>query len=180
MMSMHWGVANADTNQGREVVREYRSFLKFPTHLFTECQAANAVENNMNAAVNLAATPTGATKAGTTATFTTTAAHLLSGSIQLQLGRWPEAEKDLARAVALDPKNARAWASLAQARIALKDLPGATAAHERAVALAPTDPFVKEVGERLARATPKPADAAAPALQPAAQVAPPAPAPAKK
>ena len=104
------------------------------------------------------------------------AALLLSGSIELQQAKWADAEKDLARSVALDPKNARAWASLAQARIALKDLPGATAAYEKAVALAPADAFVKEVGDRLARATPKPADAAlVPAAAPAA-----APAPATK
>src|SRR5512138_1081117 len=90
-------------------------------------------------------------------------ALLLSGSILMQLARWPEAEKDLARAVALAPENARAWASLAQARIALRDLPGATAAHEKALALAPADPYVKEVGERLARVAPKPADAPTPA-----------------
>jgi len=102
------------------------------------------------------------------------AALLLAGSIELQQARWADAEKDLARSVALDPKNARAWASLAQARIAQKDLPGAIAANDKAVALAPADPFVKEVGDRLARATPKPADAA---LQPAAApAAPPAPA----
>lgn len=101
------------------------------------------------------------------------AALLLSGSIELQLARWPEAEKDLARAVQLAPDNARAWASLAQARIALRDLPGATAAHEKAVALAPNDAFVKEVGERLARA------AAKPAVVPAAAPAAPAPAPAQ-
>jgi tetratricopeptide (TPR) repeat protein len=105
-------------------------------------------------------------------------ALLLSGSIELQLGRWAEAEKDLGRAVALDPKNARAWASLAQARIALRDLPAATAAYEKAAALAPADAFVKEVGDRLSRATPKPADAA-PALQPAAAAPPAAPLPAK-
>ncbi len=106
------------------------------------------------------------------------AALLLSGSIELQLGRWAEAEKDLARSAALDPKNARAWASLSQARIALRDLPGATAAYEKAKALAPGDAFVKEVGDRLARVAPKPADAA---LQPASAPAPaPAPAPATK
>ena len=85
-------------------------------------------------------------------------ALLLSGSIELQLGRWAEAEKDLARAVALDSDNARAWASLAQSRIALRDFPGAKAAYDKAVALAPGDAFVKEVGDRLARATPKPAE----------------------
>jgi len=89
------------------------------------------------------------------------AALLLAGSIQMQLARWPEAEKDLARAVQLAPDNARAWASLAQSRIALRDLPGATAAHQRAVALAPDDTFVREVGDRLQRATPRPADPAA-------------------
>jgi tetratricopeptide (TPR) repeat protein len=100
------------------------------------------------------------------------AALLLIGSIESQLKRWPEAEKDLARAVQVDPKNARAWASLAQARIALRDLPGATAAYEKAVALAPNDAFVKDVGKRLAlTAAPGPA----PALQPSAT--PPAAAP---
>ena len=111
------------------------------------------------------------------------AALLLIGSIELQLARWPEAEKDLARAVQLAPDNARAWASLSQARIALRDIPGATAAHEKAVALAPNDAFVKEVGERLELATPKPADAAAPEAAPASQPASvpvAAPAPAKK
>ncbi len=110
------------------------------------------------------------------------AALLLKGSIQLQLARWPEAEKDLARATQLAPDNARAWASLSQARIALRDLPGATAAHEKAVALAPNDPFVKEVGDRLARIAPKPADPAAPAAAPAPALQPaaaPAPAPTK-
>ncbi len=109
------------------------------------------------------------------------AALLLSGSIELQLARWAEAEKDLARAVALDPKNARAFASLSQARIALRDLPGATAAYDKAKALAPADAYVKEVGERLALATAKAAEApavpgAATGLQPAAAPANAAPA----
>ncbi|MDB4959446.1 MAG: Tryptophan synthase alpha chain [Myxococcales bacterium] len=89
MMSMHWnrgcttaGCTSTGTNAqsplGREVVREYRSFLKFPTHLFTECQAANAVENNTNASVTIAATPAGATEVGSTATFKTTTAHSFS------------------------------------------------------------------------------------------------------
>jgi tetratricopeptide (TPR) repeat protein len=82
------------------------------------------------------------------------AALLLAGNIELQLSRWESAEKDLGRAVALAPSNARAWASLAQARIALRDVPGATAAHQKAAALAPGDAYVKEVGERLSRAAP--------------------------
>ena len=77
MMSMHWGVNNADTDTGREVVREYRDFLKFPVHLYAECQAVNAIENNTNAPFNLVASPNGATESGTTATFTTTLAHQL-------------------------------------------------------------------------------------------------------
>ncbi len=75
MMSMHWGVNNADTPQGREVVREYRSLLRFPTHLYAQCQAVNAIENNTNAPFTIAASPTGATQVGTTATFTTTVPH---------------------------------------------------------------------------------------------------------
>jgi hypothetical protein len=89
MMSMHWDrgcttvgctAANPDAQSviGREVVREYRAFLQFPTHLFTECQAANAVENNTNANVTIAAGPGGATESGTTATFTTTTPHLFA------------------------------------------------------------------------------------------------------
>ncbi len=74
MMSMHWDVTNAATTVGREVVREYRRFLTFPTHLMTECQAANAVENNANVALAIAT----ATEAGTTATFTTTVNHNFS------------------------------------------------------------------------------------------------------
>jgi tetratricopeptide (TPR) repeat protein len=85
------------------------------------------------------------------------AALLLAGSIELQLSRWAEAEKDFARSVALAPSNARAWASLAQARIALRELPGAAEALQRAVALAPEDPYVREVGERLTLAQPRPA-----------------------
>lgn len=90
-------------------------------------------------------------------------ALLLAGSIQMRLSRWADAEKDFARAVVLAPKNARAWASLAQARIAVRDLPGAAEAHATAASIAPEDAFVREVGERLALATPKPAeDPAAP------------------
>ena len=77
MMSMHWGVGNADSHLGREVVREYRSFLRFPVHLFGECQAVNAIENNTNPAVNLLASPNGATQVGNVATFTTATAHAL-------------------------------------------------------------------------------------------------------
>ena len=85
MMSMHWGrgcvtpgctannATSAQSAIGREVVREYRSFLKFPTHLFAECQAANAIENNTNA--NVAIVANGAAETGTTATFTTATAH---------------------------------------------------------------------------------------------------------
>ena len=90
MMSMHWdrgcktagctactgaSCTAAQSVYGREVVREYRSFLQSPTHLFTECQAANAVENNSNPGIALAASPNGASESGTTATFTTTVAH---------------------------------------------------------------------------------------------------------
>ncbi len=75
MMSMHYGINDADDNDGREVVREYRSFLKFPVHLFAECQAVNAIENNTNAPFTIAASPNGASEVGTTATFTTTANH---------------------------------------------------------------------------------------------------------
>jgi tetratricopeptide (TPR) repeat protein len=84
-------------------------------------------------------------------------ALLLAGSIEMQLSRWEDAEKDCARAVALAPSNARAWASLAQARIALRELPAAAEAHQKAAALAPEDAYVREVGERLSRAQPKPA-----------------------
>ena len=48
MMSMHWGVSDARTALGEEVIREYRSFLQYPTHLFAECQAVNAIENSVN------------------------------------------------------------------------------------------------------------------------------------
>jgi tetratricopeptide (TPR) repeat protein len=82
-------------------------------------------------------------------------ALLLAGSIELQLARWEDAEKDCARAVALAPSNARAWASLAQARIALRELPEAAEALQKATALAPQDEYVREVGERLERAQPK-------------------------
>lgn len=44
LMSMHWGVSDAQANP--EVVAEVRSFLKHPTHFFAECQAVNAFEND--------------------------------------------------------------------------------------------------------------------------------------
>ncbi|MFH0899227.1 MAG: hypothetical protein V2A73_01230, partial [Pseudomonadota bacterium] len=47
MMSMHWAVTDANTSLGQEVVAEYRDFLQFPVHLFAECQAVNAIENNL-------------------------------------------------------------------------------------------------------------------------------------
>jgi uncharacterized repeat protein (TIGR01451 family) len=75
MMSMHYGVGDADTVIGREVIREYRQFLQSPVHLFGECQAVNAIENNTDAGFALAAAPAGATQSGTTATFTTTTSH---------------------------------------------------------------------------------------------------------
>jgi uncharacterized repeat protein (TIGR01451 family) len=46
LMSMHWDVRDANTALGREVVAEYRDDLNFPVHLFAECQAVNAIENN--------------------------------------------------------------------------------------------------------------------------------------
>jgi uncharacterized repeat protein (TIGR01451 family) len=48
MMSMHWDVRDANTALGREVVAEYREYLNYPVHLFAECQAVNAIENNDN------------------------------------------------------------------------------------------------------------------------------------
>jgi uncharacterized repeat protein (TIGR01451 family) len=75
MMSMHWGVNDADTPLGREVVREYRAFLRSPVHLYGECQAVNAIENNADVPFPLIAAPAGATQAGAVATFTTTTSH---------------------------------------------------------------------------------------------------------
>jgi uncharacterized repeat protein (TIGR01451 family) len=43
IMTMHWGVKEVVN----EVVAEYRSFLQFPTHMMAECQAVNAIENNI-------------------------------------------------------------------------------------------------------------------------------------
>jgi MYXO-CTERM domain-containing protein len=68
IMSMHWDVDDRETVQcgggscpatpaecagqpityhGHEVVAEVRSFLRFPTHFFAECQAVNAYENTV-------------------------------------------------------------------------------------------------------------------------------------
>ena len=46
LMSMHWGVRNAEDNP--QVVAEVRQFLRYPTHFFAECQAVNAFENNVH------------------------------------------------------------------------------------------------------------------------------------
>ncbi len=44
LMTMHWGVNDADD----DAIAEMREFLYFPTHLFAECQAVNALENSPN------------------------------------------------------------------------------------------------------------------------------------
>jgi uncharacterized repeat protein (TIGR01451 family)/MYXO-CTERM domain-containing protein len=44
VMTMHWDVAKILD----EVVAEYRQFLSFPTHVFAQCQAVNAIENHKN------------------------------------------------------------------------------------------------------------------------------------
>lgn len=88
-MSMQWNdgcsapgcTASGNNTQsplGREVVREFRSFLRFPTHLFLEGLSVTSVENNTNAARTIAASPIGATESGTAATFTTTTPHNFS------------------------------------------------------------------------------------------------------
>ncbi|MCA9651245.1 MAG: hypothetical protein KC501_15110, partial [Myxococcales bacterium] len=43
LMSMHWGVADAQADP--EVVYEVEAYLHHPTHFFAECQAVNAFEN---------------------------------------------------------------------------------------------------------------------------------------
>lgn len=42
LMTMHWGVKDVVD----EVVAEMREYLQHPVHLFAECQAVNAIENN--------------------------------------------------------------------------------------------------------------------------------------
>ncbi|MCB9643869.1 MAG: DUF11 domain-containing protein [Myxococcales bacterium] len=44
VMTMHWDVGKVVA----EVVAEYRSFLKYPTHIFAHCQGVNAIENHPN------------------------------------------------------------------------------------------------------------------------------------
>ncbi|TNF27750.1 MAG: DUF11 domain-containing protein [Deltaproteobacteria bacterium] len=44
LMTMHWSVNDVVD----EVVAEMRSFLQHPTHLMAECQAVNAIENNVH------------------------------------------------------------------------------------------------------------------------------------
>ncbi len=56
------------------------------------------------------------------------------------------------KALELDPDRAAAWACLALALLELGQPSDAARALERARALAPQDPFVKSVGEQLARA----------------------------
>lgn len=46
LMSMHYTVSTSTTQA--EVVAESRAFLNYPVHLFAECQAVNAFENNTN------------------------------------------------------------------------------------------------------------------------------------
>ncbi|MCC6621201.1 MAG: DUF11 domain-containing protein, partial [Deltaproteobacteria bacterium] len=44
IMTMHWDVDDVVD----EVVAEMRAFLEHPTHVFAECQAVNALENNLH------------------------------------------------------------------------------------------------------------------------------------
>lgn len=75
------------------------------------------------------------------------------GYARLRLGRAAEADQDLSRAVALDPRFDRAWAWLGEARAAEGRPEAAEAALSRAIVLSPTMPtaFLARARARLAR-----------------------------
>lgn len=76
---------------------------------------------------------------------------LLTAQVQLEEGQLPEAQKTADRCVAIDPKLADCWLTLGVLRQNNKDTPGAVAAYEEYLKLAPTGHYARDATSQLAR-----------------------------
>jgi len=76
---------------------------------------------------------------------------LLTAQVQLEEGQLPEAQKTADRCVALDATLADCWLTLGVLRQNNKDTPGAIAAYEEYLKLAPTGHYARDATSQLAR-----------------------------
>jgi tetratricopeptide (TPR) repeat protein len=76
---------------------------------------------------------------------------LLTAQVQLEEGQLPEAQKTADRCVAVDAKLADCWLTLGVLRQNNKDTPGAVAAYEEYLKLAPTGRYARDATSQLAR-----------------------------
>lgn len=76
---------------------------------------------------------------------------LLTAQVQLEEGQLPEAQKSADRCVALDATLADCWLTLGVLRQNSKDTPGAVAAYEEYLKLAPTGHYARDATSQLAR-----------------------------
>ena len=76
---------------------------------------------------------------------------LLTAQVQLEQENLPEAQKTAERCVAVDPKLADCWLTLGVLRQNNKDEPGAVAAYEKYLELAPTGRYARDATSQLAR-----------------------------
>jgi len=76
---------------------------------------------------------------------------LLTAQVQLEEGQLPAAQKTADRCVAIDAKLADCWLTLGVLRQNNKDTPGAVAAYEEYLKLAPTGHYARDATSQLAR-----------------------------
>lgn len=76
---------------------------------------------------------------------------LLTAQVQLEQEQLPEAQKTADRCVLVDPKLADCWLTLGVLRQNNKDTPGAIAAYEKYLELAPTGRYARDATSQLAR-----------------------------
>ena len=76
---------------------------------------------------------------------------LLTAQVLLEEGKLPEAQKTADRCVAVDAKLADCWLTLGVLRQNNKDTPGAVAAYEEYLKLAPTGHYARDATSQLAR-----------------------------
>ena len=79
---------------------------------------------------------------------------LLTAQVQLEQEQLPEAQKTADRCVLVDPKLADCWLTLGVLRQNNKDNPGAIAAYEEYLKLAPTGRYHRDATSQLARLKP--------------------------
>ena len=76
---------------------------------------------------------------------------LLTAQVQLEQEQLPAAQKTADRCVLVDPKLADCWLTLGVLRQNSKDTPGAVAAYEKYLELAPTGRYARDATSQLAR-----------------------------